>query len=183
MTTWPTCPALPVRPPYGAPSSTSPPPMPVETTMPNMNEAPPAGAVTVLPNAMHMPSPPSRTGTPGTATATRSTIGKSRHAGMLTGPIAPVVRWIDPPTRCPRRGPAPSDRVRDGLLGGAPDLIGIVDVRGSPSGLTKQPPGFVDDAGGDLGAADVDGKYGGPSVPMNSVSMDVVGLAGSPGCS
>ena len=48
------------------------------------------------PSAMHTPSPASRTGTPGTAAAVRSTTGKPRQAPMLTGLMLPSSRWIGP---------------------------------------------------------------------------------------
>ena len=50
---------------------------------------------------MQRPSPPSRTGTPGSNAATRSTIGKSRQPPMLSGLTVPVGRWIGPAEAMP----------------------------------------------------------------------------------
>ena len=146
-TTWPTCPALPgarhtVR--RRAPVRRR----CLSDDHPQHERSAPAGPELGAHPAPCIPSPPSRTGTPGTAAATRSTIGKSRHAGMLMGLIVPVGRWIrtrrrdaadpSPPTASAmacRRRPRP-DRDRRHA--------------GSISFLTEQPPGFVDHAGGDL---------------------------------
>ena len=51
--------------------------------MPSMNCAPRPAPCRCSPSAMHSPSPPSRTGTPGSSAATRSTIGKSCQRGDI----------------------------------------------------------------------------------------------------
>ena len=84
----------------------SPPPMPVETTMPSMKCAPRPAPCHRSPIAMHSPSPPRRTGSPVQAAAF-ATIGKRCQATMLMGLIVPVGRSIGPadPMPTPRTSP------------------------------------------------------------------------------
>lgn len=69
--------------------------------MPSRNAAPCPAPRQCSPSTMHSPSPPRRTGTPLTAAATRSRIGKPRQAGMLTGLIVPSGRWMGPADEMP----------------------------------------------------------------------------------
>ncbi|EFD45990.1 predicted protein [Mycobacterium tuberculosis T17] len=75
---------------------------------------------------MHTPSPPSRTGTPGTAAATRSRSGKPPQDPMLIGLTRPLCRSIGPAEAIPTPPTAPprhAERVGDHLGDRGPDLF------------------------------------------------------------
>ncbi|CKT41490.1 Uncharacterised protein [Mycobacterium tuberculosis] len=79
----------------------------MDTTKPNRKRAPRPAPSQCSPSAMHTPSPPSRTGTPGTAAATRSRSGKPPQDPMLIGLTRPLCRSIGPAEAIPTPPTAP----------------------------------------------------------------------------
>jgi hypothetical protein len=145
-------PALPVTPVWIAPSRTSPPPTPVETTMPSMARVvyPPRQ---YSPSAMQWPSPASSTGRPGSTGRSASTIGYGRQSTMLTGLTVPASRSSGPAEPMPSptsrlAGPlaATSRASRSSAAPALPPSAGVATVARSrivPSGSTMAAASFV----------------------------------------
>ena len=87
---WPMWPALPVGPGCSLPPRIRPPPTPVETTMHSALSWPCAAPCQCSAAVIATPSPTSSTGRPPVTARTRSTSGKSRQPGTLTGLTVPV---------------------------------------------------------------------------------------------
>jgi hypothetical protein len=94
-TTWPTCPALPCAPSSSRPSTTSPPPTPVETTMARKLEHPAAAPFQPSPSASALASPSTTTGRSSSARR-RASSGKPRQPGMFSGDTVSPWRVIGP---------------------------------------------------------------------------------------
>ncbi|CAM5425986.1 hypothetical protein SCALM49S_08512 [Streptomyces californicus] len=93
---WPMCPALPDGPGRGVPSRTSPPPTPVDTTRQSALSWPRAAPSQCSAAVIATPSPTSATGSPSAVLCTRSTRGKARQPGTLTGLTVPAAASTGP---------------------------------------------------------------------------------------
>ena len=96
-TTWPMWPALPVAPLISLPSSTSPPPTPVNTTMPSIVVRPRPAPRQCSPTAKQIASLCSRTESPSNRSRSRSRSGNACQAGMFSGETFPAGHSIGPP--------------------------------------------------------------------------------------
>src|ERR1700704_2912095 len=75
--------------------------------MPSRKLAPRPAPRQCSPSAMQTPSPPSPTGTPGTAADARSRSGNPRQAGILTGLTVPGARATGPAEAMPNPATEP----------------------------------------------------------------------------
>ena len=155
-------PALPSAPSRRRPSSTMPPPTPVDTTMAMKSRSPRAAPRQPSPSASALASLSMCTASP-SASASRARSGKSRQPGMLSGETG------SPP---PGHRPAGAHAARDlvARCGPRPRPRGGRPAPASPSATSgvghaaraTQLAVRVDHAGRQLGAADVEGEHGCP---------------------
>ena len=110
---WPTWPALPSRPSSRRPSTTMPPPTPVDTTMAMKSSCPAAAPTHPSPSANALASLSTKVGSPVSA-ARRDRRGNDRHPAMFRGDTSSPPGLIGPPHPVPqttRRSPGPTRSV------------------------------------------------------------------------
>ena len=137
------CPALPVGPAIALPPRISPPPIPVETTIPMRLDSPWPAPIQCSASAMHSPSMRRVTGTAGTRAVIWSRRGYSRQFGKFRGDTLPSATVMGPalpmptPTRvAPSGSVAMACRTTVSALAAS---ISLVDV--PPVGALKRLPG------------------------------------------
>ncbi len=126
---WPMWPALPVGPGCSWPLRTRPPPTPVETTMHSALACPRAAPCQCSAAVIATPSPISATGRSPVAARTRSTSGKARQPGTLTGLTVPAEASTGPALPMPR---APA-RDHEGDAVSSPSTSSTARITVSPS--------------------------------------------------
>ncbi len=147
--TWPMWPALPDAPSSRRPSSTIPPPTPVETTMAMKSSTPAAAPFHPSARAKALASLSTKVSRP-VASASRDRNGKSRQAGMFSGETASPPAVIGPPQPTPHTAapPAPTVSTRASSAenkaspSSAPDGA-VADATTSPSAVTSPAASLV----------------------------------------
>ena len=144
------------------PSRTTPPPTPVDTTMPMKSRLTLAAPTHPSPRANALASLSTYVGRP-VSSATRRRRGKPRHPVMLSGDTSspPGSSVPHSPRRRPPGGPparpGPASRRPSGQTG--PEFLARRRRSGRrPLGPLLQHPGLVDQAAGQLGTPDVHGQ-------------------------
>ena len=126
-------PALPSRPSSSLPSSTMPPPTPVETTMAMKSVQPAAAPTHPSPSANALASLSTNVGSP-VNSARRARSGNDRHPAMFRGDTSSPPGLIGPPHPAPqttRRSAGPTSAVTPSHQAGqvAPQSFGVVGTR------------------------------------------------------